>query len=250
MIYVELMHLERPCGNGIEQRRRRNKPMNGWDYRSATPEHNELLTSEDYSHFFQSEYMGTTFVTELSERFHEDRNFNLQHPGELEGFLSTDRFGTLCEPAVFVRSISIDLSLELFNVRTGNCRGWSSPKFDTPLKQHFVAALRGLEHLKSLAQKNKGVRHTLHLRVDCETRGHGSKFAEVLGPLYYDLKGQDWNIVIDGRYTDGRPRAQLTARDFDYNMTRAEWTKKIRNNTAFVRILLFRISYLALLIPK
>ncbi|KAH3945042.1 hypothetical protein HBI56_057250 [Parastagonospora nodorum] len=244
MIYRELMH-HGPPDFDREERRRQDKPSSRWVYSGSSPEHNELRGCTDYPHYFQSDYVGTDFVTELSKQFHKEKHFILQHPGELEGFLSDDRFWTACVPADFVRFISIDLSLKLFNVRTGNCREWSSPKFDEPLKQHFVAALRGTELLKALVKRNNaGAQRTLLLRVDCTTPNHGAKFAEVLVPLVYDLKDQGWNIKVEGEYnqplilrgqacTTDRD-AQLTAYDFDYSLSRAEWAQKIRNSSAFI----------------
>ena len=244
MIYRELIHRGPPDFHR-EERRRQDKAPSGWVYSGSSPEHNELRRCTDYPHYFQSDYMGPDFITELSKQFHKDKHFTLQHPGELEGFLSKDRFRTTCVPADLVRFISIDLSLRLFNVRTGHCRDWSSPKFDTPLKQHFVAALRGLEFLKPLVKKKgSGTQRNLLLRVDCTTSNHGAKFAEVLGPLVYDLKDQGWHIKIEGRYDqpsmstssirDADRDAQLTASDFNYNLCRAEWTQKTRNKSAFV----------------
>lgn len=244
MIYRELMH-RGPPDFDREERDRQDKAPLGWAYSGSSPEHNELRSCTDYPRYFQSNYMGPDFVTELFKQFHKDKHFSLQHPGELEGFLSRDRFRTTCVPDELVRFISIDLSLTLFNVRTGNCRDWSSPKFDIPLRQHFVAALGGLELLNTLVKKNKsGTQRSLVLRVDCATPNHGAKFAEVLGPLVYDLKEQGWHIKTEGRFDKlSMPTshvrhadrdAQLTASDFNYSLSRAEWTQKTRNNSAFV----------------
>ncbi|EAT80138.1 hypothetical protein SNOG_12325 [Parastagonospora nodorum SN15] len=184
MIYRELMH-HGPPDFDREERRRQDKPSSRWVYSGSSPEHNELRGCTDYPHYFQSDYVGTDFVTELSKQFHKEKHFILQHPGELEGFLSDDRF-------------------------------WTA-----------VCAQR-----------------TLLLRVDCTTPNHGAKFAEVLVPLVYDLKDQGWNIKVEGEYnqplilrgqacTTDRD-AQLTAYDFDYSLSRAEWAQKIRNSSAFI----------------
>jgi hypothetical protein len=185
MIYKELLDLQNSSRDHEESNRQFQRPPIS-PYQGPIADHNLLLSIEDYPHYFDKKFMGIAFVTELSQVFHSERKFVLQHPGEIEGFLSRDRFGTDCKPYQHVRSIFIEVSLKLFNVRTGKCRAWSSPKFDIPLKQHFLAALRGLENLKRL----QIAAPSITLRIDCREHGAGPKFAEILVPLVYELKSK------------------------------------------------------------
>jgi hypothetical protein len=229
MIYKELLDLRNPTMNHESNRQNKCVPLES-TLHGFNPYHNLLLSVKDYPHYFDKTFMGTDFVTELSQVFHSESRFILQHPGELEGFLSQDRFDTDCQPYKHIRYITVEVSLELLNVKTGNCRSWSSPKFATPLKQHFQAALRGLDRLKRLQKAAPIIR----LRIDCRKHDAGPKFAEVLAPLVYELKSKGCIIDIEGRYGHGMPNDQSTATDFNYDIPKKDWDAKIKTNSAFV----------------
>jgi hypothetical protein len=184
----------------------------------------------DFHHYFDKKYMGTEFVTELSKIFHSEKKFVLRHPGELEGLLSYDRFDSDCKPYEHIRFITVDVSLNLYSISTGKTRDWSSPKFRTPLKQHFLVAVKGLYNLRRL-QKAAPI---LLLRIDCREHNAGPKFAEVLVPLVYELKNKGWVVKVQGKYASKQSDEKWTALDFNYDIVKKEWDKKIKTDSAFV----------------
>jgi hypothetical protein len=184
----------------------------------------------DHLHYFDKRFMGHEFVTELSQVFYSEKQFALRHPGELEEFFSRDRFYSGCRPYEHVRFITINVTLDFFSACYRTIRKWSSPKFGTPLKQHFLVALRGLENLKRLQKAAP----TIRLRIDCREHDAGPKFAEVLFPLVYELKNKGCVVEIQGQYKHGQPGNQLTAIDFNYNIAKKDWNKKSKSNSAFV----------------
>ncbi|KAH7381212.1 hypothetical protein DE146DRAFT_624190 [Phaeosphaeria sp. MPI-PUGE-AT-0046c] len=91
MIYRELVLLQNPGESAVERERKR--------YSGATVGRTILLSTADYPHWFDVVFMGSDFATELSRYFHSTKKFLLQHPDELEVFLSKDRFKTPCIPS-------------------------------------------------------------------------------------------------------------------------------------------------------
>jgi hypothetical protein len=225
MVCLEMLNLHQTKDNRYHlNRKRRTVIPNEWPARPYKPEDNPLLTAKDYPHYFKSTYMGGQFAMSLLEVFYTSRNFAVAHPLELCDFLKDDRFDTACIPAEYLRNVMVDVTLNGFNVKTGNPRRWTSPKFTQPVQQHYMAAVKGLDSLKCLRHKNKT---RITLRVDCFQKEAAEKFAEVLMPFVYDMK--DAGVTLDVRDTYSK-----YSNPFDYSMARAVWEKKIHSHSAFV----------------
>jgi hypothetical protein len=233
MVSKELVQIYKP-NLAYDETNRKHTPSYdvGWNASYVpTCHHNERLGPRDYPHYFLKDFMGTEFVTELSENFHSETRFVLDHPYEIKGFLTRDRFFTRCIPLDHVRFMKIVVSLRHFSSITGHIIKWSSPKFDFPLKQHYEAAVRDLAPLKTIPVKRGA---TIALDVECRSDGGGPKFAEVLFPVVYELKVKGWIVQIKGRYGGRENTMERTAKDFNYNVPRQEWERKARTHSAFV----------------
>jgi hypothetical protein len=232
MISKELLHLFNPRHKYHETNRKFTPGYDGrWNEPDLKSDHNRLPEPHDYPHYFKKEFMGEQFVTELSESFHSERRFVLQHPQEISGFLTFDRFGTGCIPMEHVRFLKIVVSLRHFSSITGHILKWSSPKFADPLQHHYKKAIATLDALKNIPVKRCA---TILFDVECRSHGGGPKFAEVLFPIVYDLRAKEWIVRIEGRYGEGKKDMKRTAKDFDYSVPREKWERKARTESAFV----------------
>jgi hypothetical protein len=227
MVYKELVTLQNLYPNREEGNRqvKRQSSM----YELNRPELQLLLSVKDYSHFFDKHFMGIEFATELSWFFYSEKKFVLQHPGELDVFLSNDRFQTKCTPSDQIRVIAVEVSLRSFNIKNGISRAWSSPKFMTPLKQHYSAVVRGLDALKRLRKPSPTIRFRINSYM--HDAGAGSKFAEALVPLVYALKGKGCIVEFEEHLSRRTPSI---ATDFNYDIPRKNWDLKIKNDCTFV----------------
>jgi hypothetical protein len=232
MISKELLHLFNPNLKYYETNRKFTPVYHGrWNEPGLKSDHNRLLAPHDYPHYFTKDFMGKQFVTEMSENFHSERRFVLQHPQEIPAFLARDRFSTGCIPMEHIRFLKIVVSLRHFSTITGHILKWSSRKFADPLKRHYETAVATLAALKDIPVKRGA---TVLFDVECRSRGGGPKFAEVLFPIVYALTTKGWIVRIEGRYGDGEKDMEQTAKDFDYSISREEWKRNARTDSAFV----------------
>jgi hypothetical protein len=189
---------------------------------------NPLIGLEAYPHYFDPEFVGKLFASQLSRTYHEEKTFIVDHPADLKRFLAKDRFGSECVPREHIRAIEVELSLQLFNVDDGRYKMWSNPKYLQPLRTHYVRAVKGLELLKSLEKRVR-----IAIVVNCHQTNGTSRFAEALVPLIYDLQNRDHTVAVDDQdMTD----AQI-ARFYDYATDkRAQWDWRIQNRSVFVSL--------------
>jgi len=103
----------------------------------------KFLSLESFSHFFNKQYVGLDFATELSEMLYSTTAFESVHQDDLSTFLAADFFGTLCVPAKAVRSLEVRFRMELFHPATGLV-SFFKPE---PTKQDYSAAVaRSSQH--------------------------------------------------------------------------------------------------------
>jgi hypothetical protein len=235
MIYIELLKIHK---NIKEEERMRRSVKRALDISrsdgSRPMDLNPLLCAGDYPHFFKKTFMGTEFVTELSEIFHEQKVFAIRHPLELSGFLMQDRFSSHCIPSQHIRVIKVDVSLQGYSVELGQFRKWSSPKFDKPLRQHYLVAIAGLEALKSIKNKNSV---KIILRIECLWKNDLQKFAQVMVPIVYHLKEAGRIVELEAIDEKGVAVAKKVLDAFDYDAPRKVWNKEIREHSAFVSLM-------------
>jgi hypothetical protein len=142
-------------------------------------------------HYFEKDFTGSQFVTEQSKTVYSEQRFVLQHPADIEDFLSHDRFVTRFDPLKHVCFLKVVVSLRHFSSITGHIIKWSSPKFDLPLKRHYEVAVKELVSLKSIPVRRSA---TIVRDVECCSDGGGFKFAEVLFPVIYELGSKRWIV--------------------------------------------------------
>lgn len=114
MIYRELILLHR----SDDERKVSHLRVDG--NHAALAKYNCAFRIRGYPHWFDIGFMGTQFVAELSAQFLYNTKFTVQHPMELKDFLNIDRFGTLCKPHDHVRFLEVDVTLDLYNSRSGS----------------------------------------------------------------------------------------------------------------------------------
>jgi len=229
MIYEELVHIHQRVDVEMGDYRHSTRSIRyryGSDSASFPP-----LATEDYPHYFHLTYMGTTFATGLSAVFHSVAKFSIKHQEDLPGLLSKERFGTTIVPSEHIRLITINVSLEGFNISTGETWPWAISHYEFPLKKHFLKAVERLKIMLTVPCKRGS---KLCLRVDCRQHNPSRKFAEVLFPLVYDLKDKGWLIQVEGHGYMPKDE-QRVIQDFDYQISREEWKKRASSNSAFVR---------------
>jgi hypothetical protein len=203
-------------------------------------------------HFFHVQYMGFEFVKELSTNFYSETCFNLQHPDEVKHFLHIDRFDSGCVPFEHIRAIVIDVSLNPFDLNTGNQRRWTSNKFYDPQKQHFLAALKGLNALRRL-QKTKKTPHTLLLRVSARANAEDNdlvRFAELLAPTVYDLKNRGWDVRVKDKVAAKDSEIERATKIFNYNIPQDNWMQRSAGMSAFVSAADFCFTMTCLMIQQ
>jgi len=229
MIYEELVHIHQRVDVEMGDYRHSTRSIRyRYDSDSASF---PLLAIEDYPHYFHLTYMGTTFATGLSAVFHSVARFSIKHQEDLSGLLSKERFGTTIVPSEHIRLITINVSLEGFNISTGVTRPWATPHYEVPLKQHFMKAVEHLKIMRTVPCKRGS---KLCLRVDCRQYEPSRKFAELLFPLVHDLKDKGWLVQVQG-YGYKPEHKQRVIQDFEYQISRDEWKSRARSDSAFVR---------------
>jgi hypothetical protein len=105
----------------------------------------------------------------------------------------------------------------IYNSVTRFIRPWSSLKYTQPLKRHYEEAFECFKGLLAVP-----VRRGCILRLIVGLVGNpDEKFAEVLAPFVYDMKEKGWKVIMMGT-------------TIDFGVSREEWDKKVRANSAFV----------------
>jgi hypothetical protein len=186
-------------------------------------------TIRDYPHYFNTAFVGVEFATELIAIFYQTMTFLLNHQADVAAFLSADLFGTKIVPSEHVTSLRIHVSLNRFNQATGVTGGWSSPKFAFPIKRHYLEALKAMQSLKVVVPKRRAI---LILDLSYLAPRWTHRMVEILVPFVYDMKEKGWTVKVDNsRHIKNKKHV---ASCVSYDMTRAEWEEKIKNNSCFV----------------
>jgi hypothetical protein len=120
MVHKQLVYLQTADLANYEGNRKAMFYRNSQVYRARNDERSAPLKTANCPHFFDSQYMGAEFITELSENFHAENPFALHGLEETKPFLAQDRFSARFIPSEHIRVIKIHGSMHRFNIATGN----------------------------------------------------------------------------------------------------------------------------------
>ncbi|KAF1912066.1 hypothetical protein BDU57DRAFT_532983 [Ampelomyces quisqualis] len=183
-----------------------------------------LRTVESFPHFYNIEYMGVEFASELFETAYRHHNFAFDHQAEVPAFLSNCMFGTGLNPAAHVTSLTIGITLNRLNASAMRELEWNSSKWNYPLERHFQKAVKPLDVLKKIASKRGS---SIQFSNQYGRNDYDRKFAEVLMPLIYELKEKGWKVLC------WKPEFEGPWKTLTFDSSRDAWHEKIKTDSVF-----------------
>jgi hypothetical protein len=183
-----------------------------------------LESLENFSHYFDPDFMGMEFATEFVQAIYESAMLNQSHQDETCDYLQKDLiFNTQCVPGLHVDKLEFCLSLGPFDKETG-IRTFRS--HEGLVKRDYIDAMRELEVVRMLPRRPKS--HIEIWALDTSDMATG-RLEEGLFPLLFDMKGEGFNVYMDGYFPPSDEDGKA--------LTRADWEKKIKTQSAIVSVL-------------
>jgi hypothetical protein len=182
-------------------------------------------------HYFDDDYMGSTFVNEYIRTLYELVHVSIAHVNDIPSCLGKDCFKTNAVPSQHIRKLTVVLSLHTINAETGRPR----PRLNeaTASSHLYASAVGKLQPLKTLSYKSA----VIDIVVKGDNVGTAQKFELALADFMYDMTDLGYKI-----FTRHAASKYGTVFDFRLHLSREELNSLLQNNVATVSTPFWRNS--------